>query len=143
MSKEILLVSPPYPPEGRKAIPPVGIASLAGYLEENGYRDRIELIDGFHLARKYGFTKSLNVVRKKIQEDKPFIAGCTVLYTSEKEALEIIKAAKKAGSCVLVGGHQATVDHESYSKLATAVVRGEGELTTKELIDALLKIDRT
>jgi len=137
MSEEILLTSPPYLPKGRKAVPPLGIASLAGYLEENGYRGRTELMDGFSLARRYGFTKSLDVARKKILEDRPFIVGCTALYTSEREAFEIIKAAKNAGSYVIVGGHQATIDHESYSKLATAVVRGEGELTAKELVDAL------
>ena len=137
MSKEILLISPPYPPEGRNVVPPLGIASIAGYLEERGYRDKIELVDGFYLAKKHGFAKSLKVVKKKIEQDKPFILGCSVLYTNEKEALEIIKTAKEVGSHIVVGSHQATAAHESYSKLVTAVVRGEGELTIKELMDAL------
>ena len=137
MSKEILLLSPPYPPEGRRTIPPLGIASLAGYLEENGYRGKIELVDGFYLAVKHGFEKSLKMVREKIERDKPFVVGCSVLYTNEKEALEIIKTTKKAGAHIIVGGHQATASHDAYSKLVTAVVRGEGELTIKELMDAL------
>jgi len=137
MSKEILLLSPPYPPEGRKRIPPLGITSIAGYLEENGYRGKIELVDGFYLAMKHGFEKSLKMVREKIKSDKPFVVGCSVLYTNEKEALEIIKTAKKVGAHVIVGSHQATASHDTYSKLVTAVVRGEGELTTKELMDAL------
>jgi len=137
MPKEILLVSPPYPPEGRRAMPPLGIASIAGYLEDKGYRDRIELVDGFYLAKRYGYRESLKRVRKKIEKDKPFVVGCSVLYTNEEEANEIIKAAKKAGSNIIVGNHGATAAHEAYSKLVTAVVRGEGEITTKELLDAL------
>ena len=139
MSDEILLISPPYQPEGRKAVPPLGIASLGGFLEENGHRGRVGLIDGFSLARKYGLAKSLDMTRKRILEDKPFVVGCTALYTNETEASEIMKTARDAGSHVIVGGHQATLDHISYSKLATAVVRGEGELTAKELIDALFE----
>jgi len=137
MPKEILLVSPPYPPEGRRAMPPLGIASIAGYLEEKGYRGRIELVDGFYLAKKYGYRESLKRVRKKIRKDKPFVVGCSVLYTNEEEANEIIEEAKKAGSYVIVGNHRATAAQEAYSKLVTAIVRGEGELTTKELLDAL------
>jgi len=137
MSKEILLVSPPYPSERRKAMPPLGIASIAGYLEENGYRGRIELMDGFYLAKKYGYSESLKMVKEKIEKEKPFIVGCSVLHTNEEEALGIIKTAKKAEAHIVVGNHMATTAHRSYSKLVTAVVRGEGEVTTKELMDAL------
>jgi len=137
MSKEILLISSPYPPKGRNVVPPLGIASIAGYLEERGYRDKIELVDGFYLAKKHGYRESLRMVREKIERDKPFVVGCSVLYTNEGEANEIVRTAKKVGSHVIVGNHGATAAHESYSKLVTAVVRGEGELTTKELLDAL------
>ena len=137
MPKEILLVSPPYPPEGRRAIPPLGIASIASYLEENGYRGRVELVDGFYLAKKHGYRESLERVREKIRGEKPLVVGCSVLYTNEEEAAEIIEAAKEAESYIIVGNHGATTAHELYSKQVTAVVRGEGELTTKELVDAL------
>lgn len=133
------MVNPPYPPEGWKAIPPLGIASIAGYLEENGYRGKIGLVDGFYLASRYGCRKSLEIIRDKIKRDKPFVVGFSVLYTNESEAFEIIKAAKEAESHVIVGNHMATVAHKDYSKMVTAVVRGEGELTSKELMDALFK----
>ena len=137
MPKEILLVSPPYPPEGRRAIPPLGITSIASYLEENGYRGRIELADGFHLAKKHGYRESLERIKEKIKREKPLVVGCSVLYTNEEEATEIIEAAKEAGSYIIIGNHGATTAHEPYSKQVTAVVRGEGEFTTKELVDAL------
>jgi len=139
LSKEILLISPPYPPEGRKPVPPLGIASIAGYLEENGYRGKVELADGFYLAEKHGYRESLRMLAATIEKEKPFVVGCSVLHTNEDEANEIMRSAKKTGSHIIVGSHRATADHESYSRLVTAVVRGEGEITTKELMDALFK----
>ena len=137
MLKEILLISPPCQTEGRTVVPPLGIASIASYLEERGYRDKIELVDGFYLAKKYGYKNSLRIIKEKIERDKPFIVGCSVLYTNEEESNEIIRTAKKTGVHIIVGNYGATSAHEFYSKQVTAVVRGEGEFITRDVIDAL------
>ena len=136
MSREILLISPPYPPEGRRAGPPLGIASIASYLEENGYRGKVELIDGFYLARKHGYDKSLGMISSVIEKQKPAVVGCSLLHTNEEEVLAIADLAKKTGCRVVLGGHRATAAHRFYSGLVSAVVRGEGEVTAKELMDA-------
>jgi anaerobic magnesium-protoporphyrin IX monomethyl ester cyclase len=136
MPKEILLINPPYPSEERNLAPPLGIASVAGYLEENGYRDRIELIDGFQLEKGYGYRESLEMIKSKIKKDKPFVMGCSVLYTNEREAYDLLRVANEVGSKAIVGNYMAKEAYESNVGV-TAIVRGEGEVTTKELMDAL------
>jgi radical SAM superfamily enzyme YgiQ (UPF0313 family) len=137
MAKDIWLINPPYPSEMRDAAPPLGIASIASYLEKNGYKNKIEIIDGFLLEKKHGYDKSLKIIKEKIKKERPLILGCSVLYTNEKEAYEIIKVANEVGSYSIVGNYMAIDTYRSNSKV-TAIVRGEGEITTKELIDNIL-----
>lgn len=137
MNKDICLIIPPYPSEMRDVAPPLGIASIASYLEKNGYIDKVEIIDGGLLEKNHGYDKSLKIIKEKIKKEKPIIVGCSVLYTNEKEAYEIIKVANDVGSYSIVGNYMAVDAFRSDIKV-TAIVRGEGEITTKELIDNIL-----
>jgi radical SAM superfamily enzyme YgiQ (UPF0313 family) len=138
MGKDIWLINPPYPSEMRDAAPPLGIVSIASYLEKNGYKNKIEIIDGFLLEKKHGYDKSLKIIKEKIKKERPLIIGCSVLYTNEKEAYEIIKVANEVGSYSIVGNYMAIDTYRSNHKV-TAIVRGEGEITTKEIIDNILR----
>jgi radical SAM superfamily enzyme YgiQ (UPF0313 family) len=151
MSGKIMLINPNSNLKGRGIIQPLGIASIAAELEENGYHDQVSLVDGCYLAKKYGYGLSCYKISKEIEKEKPSIVGCSFYHSTVYETIGICLDALKVGADVIVGGHAATADHKSwmqnfynYTKKhrissTVAMVRGEGEKTAKELIDALFE----
>lgn len=149
MKKGIMLVSPGYDLERRGIIQPLGIASVAGELEKEGYKDCVTIVDGCYLVKKYGYKMGLKKIEKEIREKRPFIVGCSFYRDTVDEVTDICAYAMKKGSHVILGGPFATVRHKKTAKelyklsklvgssSVTAIVRGEGEKTAKELIDAL------
>ena len=140
-----MLVSPNVDIEERKAVMPLGIASLAGELRDHGYND-ITLIDGCYLVKKHGYVESFGEIEDEIKARKPFVVGCSHYSITGLQTSQILTYALEQGSHVILGGHDATAKHESLAEgiykaaqkinpsSVVAVVRGEGEKTTKELI---------
>lgn len=136
---DILLINPPMTSNelykrGAKAtasiIPPLGLASIAAVLEDEGHS--VEIIDG--IAENISFSE----VVKKAEDSE--IIGITVLSAFFKRCAELIRAIKNVCNVpIIVGGAHATALPESLLEVgADYVVMGEGELTIIELVDAIL-----
>ena len=131
MKTHLTLLNPPYPRGAPEAIfIPLGISSLAAFLENNGYT--VDVID----------CQVLNLTQKELEDEfrrlQPDLVGVSAATLTYEPALEIVKSAKRAcPNCLTVlGGPHVTVMDErtvSESQETDVVVRGEGELTLLEL----------
>ena len=111
--------------------PPLGIASLAAYVRENGFT--VDILDA--VAQEYSNEDILNF----IQENKPAVVGISSLTSTFNRAILCAEEIKKKFPSVLViiGGHHATI----FSKVVAGnnscfdlCVFGEGELTLLEIL---------
>ena len=128
----LLLINPPYPFEECPA-PPFGLMSLAAYLIREGFDVRIE----DYIVEPY----SAERVRQVLSEFRPHIAGSTAVTMNVKKALAILEDFRAVNPelVTLIGGPHATFDAEgmlSHSHI-DYVIRGEGEITTAELLTAI------
>jgi len=149
MSENIMLVNPPARLD-RQIVQPLGISSIAGQLKRAGYSS-ISIIDGCYLVKKHGYERSFQIIREEIERTRPFVVGCTLHSSILEETERICEDAFRVDSHVIIGGHGATACHEvsamnfytraraCNSSSITAVVRGEGEETAKQLVDALFQ----
>ncbi len=79
---------------------------------------------------------SLKEIIKRVQEFKPDLVGLTVPVTSAiVSVMELAKTIKQLGATIVLGGwHPTLAVEDTLDKGADIVVRGEGELTFRELI---------
>jgi anaerobic magnesium-protoporphyrin IX monomethyl ester cyclase len=128
----ILLINPPNTGI-LKAVgvhfPPLGLLSLAAYLEGEGYRPEV---------RDLGVDKSS---RGDIRFRDYDVVGIGTDTTRFYNALKIAKRARREGCTVIMGGpHPCFVDEEVLSTgKVDFVVHGEGEVTLHELLFELQK----
>jgi radical SAM superfamily enzyme YgiQ (UPF0313 family) len=101
---------------------PLGLAYIAATLEKEGHK--VEVID---------------LTIEKREPDDPDLVGITATTPLIHEAWEIAKRVKEAGALTVLGGpHPSSLPGESLSKpYVDFVVRGEGEITMKELCRTL------
>ena len=149
MSENIMLINPPIRLD-RQIVQPLGIASIAGHLRRAGYIN-ISIIDGCYLAKKHGYERSFQIIGEEIKKSRPFIVGCTLHSSMLEETERVCEYAFQSDSQLIIGGHGATVCHEVTARnfhtrarvwnpsSNVAVVRGEGEETAKQLVDALFQ----
>lgn len=129
---KLLLVNPPYPFEECPA-PPFGLMSLAAYLIREGIDVKIE----DYIVEPYSRERISEVLR----EFRPDVVGATAVTMNVKKAISILKNFRDEapGIITMIGGPHATFDAEgmlSHSHI-DYVIRGEGELTATELLDAI------
>ena len=136
----ILLVNPPVPEIDIRApevattaglMPPMGLLSLASYLNECD-RDDISLLDLQFSADPDGD------LRAAVSSFAPDVAGvtcCLFTFTGAYRVVRVLKAAAPEIFTV-VGGHHVSVYPEETAALpgVDAAVFGEGELTMEELL---------
>lgn len=137
MYKRILLINPPYPMEESPA-PPFGLMSLAAYLLNNNFDVRIE----DYIVNPYTRER----VRKVIHEYAPDVIGATGVTMNIKKALNILREyrAESPESVIIMGGPHVSFDaHNILSDqgFVDFIVRGEGELTSVELLNNLANPD--
>ncbi|MFX1277037.1 MAG: B12-binding domain-containing radical SAM protein [Promethearchaeota archaeon] len=133
--KKILLVKPNYRSNGwdyyNLDFPPINLTYIASYLSDLDVQ--IEILD----------TKVNNMnskqIRKKIKKFKPDLVGITVFVSAALKASENIAVIVKEldPNCkVVCGGRHPTFEPDEMLKLNEFdyIVRGEGELTFRELI---------
>lgn len=111
--------------------PPLGIASLAAYVREKGFK--VGLIDA--LAQEYSDDDILAYIRK----NKPAVIGISSLTVTFNRAIYCAEAIKKEFPSILliVGGHHVTVLAEEILKnnlCFDLCVYGEGEITLHEIL---------
>lgn len=120
-------------------IPPIGMFSIADYLERNGYRVLIE-----NLGDRMIYDESFDVERYlEKSEAKVYAIGLHWVAHSQG-AIEIAKLCKRfhSNSIVVLGGLTATIFHcEVLQKFdfVDAVIRGEAEVPLLDFINALEK----
>ena len=126
--KRILLVKP----SGRKGLSfafdliPTGLEYIAAYIEDTV--DEVHIVDMEMDHRK--FQDIINIYI-------PDLVGISLSATEHNESLRLAKIAKKNGATTVIGGYHPTSVPDlmlSYPQI-DMVVRGEGELTMKELVE--------
>ncbi len=134
--RKVLLVTPPYHcgmVESAGVWMPLGLAYLAGSLRPAGYDPQIyDAMSLFHdMAR----------VRRRLSDERPDVVAVTAYTATLPAALEVLRAAREEcpAAITIIGGVHPT--HMAAEVLADPavdyVVRGEGELALRELLDCL------
>jgi len=144
MKNKVLLLVPPVKKsetsEGELinvgVFPPLGLAYIASSLKKN-HKINIKIIDA--LAENL----SEEALLKKVSEFSPSIIGITVLTQQIEMALSFSKKVKCQKLCkfIVLGGPHVHFEHENLIKDSNVdvCVRGEGEITFSELVDALME----
>jgi radical SAM superfamily enzyme YgiQ (UPF0313 family) len=114
--------------------PPLGIAYIAAYLKERLPDVEVSIIDTT-------FTKSLEVVRKNLDDISPDIVGIyldTIMY---RDGIRIARMAREKGAFVVAGGPHATMAHESVINYVDLIILGEGEKTFTRVVETFPDIE--
>jgi len=136
---KILLLSPPTISAIKTVVgttgPPLGLAYLASMVREE---HDVRIVDS--LAEDYNYED----VKKIIKKYDPEVVGITSTTSMMPDAYIVAKMAKRYNENVkiIMGGPHVTFVPEKTFKECPCIdfiVRGEGEITFKELIDALEK----
>lgn len=130
---KVLLINPPYPFE-ESPTPPFGLMSLAAYLIEKGIEVRIA---DFIITRF-----SEDKARTIIDDFNPDVIGATGVTMNIKKAFSILQFFKelKPEAVFVMGGPHVTFDADTVlreNSFLDYIVRGEGEVTFTELLEAI------
>lgn len=131
----VLLVNPFYPLEENPS-PPLGLAYLAAALEQSGIEVKILDLIVYPYSKKM-----LSLLLKDFQPD---IAGATSVTMSFDNAIKVIKDIKELAPDVftIMGGPHVTFNARETMELfpeLDLIIRGEGEESFIELVDAVEK----
>jgi radical SAM superfamily enzyme YgiQ (UPF0313 family) len=139
---KVVLVFPPFYLDSMYNLPPLGLINLATALKESSHQ--VVLIDFVLAIRQETLKMGKGIYEdcaERILEEAPdlvgFSAQCTT-YPALVQIGEIIKAGRP-GVKIIVGGHNASfIDHMTLERypFIDGIVRGEGEITFKELVSA-------
>jgi len=134
---KVCLLSPPYNSAVKSVVgvssPPLGLAYIASMLKQN---HDVKIIDSNILSY------TLEDVERELRSFNPDIVGITSVTPSIYEAYKVAKTAKKVNeNCtVVLGGPHATFMSRQTLKECEhidIIVKGEGEETTKELVEKI------
>jgi len=110
--------------------PPLGPLYIAAVLKRDGNCE-VDIHD-------MTFENDLQGFHDKLEATLPDVVGIQAAITTRNCAREMIRAAKRVGVTVIVGGPDPTVSYANYLKWgADIVVLGEGEETCLEIVRAL------
>jgi len=136
---KICLISPPYNSAVKSVVgvssPPLGLAYIASVLRQS---HEVKIIDPNILNYTIGD------VEEELRSFNPDVVGITSVTPSIYEAYKVAETAKKVREdCIVVlgGPHATFMPRETMEecKYIDIIVRGEGEETTKELIENIEK----
>ncbi|MFB3765544.1 MAG: radical SAM protein [Methanotrichaceae archaeon] len=132
--KILLLSSPVVQPDFDRIarLPNLGLASLAAHVD-----DLCEV----HVADIHGLKTHREYVRKMVNAYD--LVGLTAMSFQYHESLELATIAKESGAETVFGGYHPTLAYQEIAqspdaKLMDYIVRGEGEATIRELVQAKL-----
>lgn len=138
---DVLLVNAPSPNPGAilshrvQGLPPLGLCYMATWLNNNGYSAKI--LD-FYLR-----SVSLKNLEVSIQENSPRLVGISTTTESYKCGIKLAGEIKRMSKDIIVvmGGCHVTFEFSDALKrgMVDYVLRGEGEISIKELCDYCLK----
>ncbi len=131
MRQKIVLAIVPDTFTKRQVLPPLGSLYVAAFLEKAGYD--VKMIDG-HAQRL-----SIDEFVALIKEESPAAVGICAITNTRIAARELIKKIKQEISCLIFTGgqHFSPTAHDALKNIPEldVVVKGEGELTAKEMLD--------
>jgi anaerobic magnesium-protoporphyrin IX monomethyl ester cyclase len=136
---KVCLISPPYSSAVKSVVgitsPPLGLAYIASMLRQN---HEVKIIDSSILNYTIGD------VERELRSFNPDVVGITSVTPSIYEAYKVAETAKKVREdcTVILGGPHATFMPRQTMKeceYIDIIVRGEGEETTRELIENIEK----
>lgn len=142
ITMKILLVFPPFYLETMYNLPPLGLVNLATALK--GGDHEVELIDFVLAIRQKNLKMGKDIYddcAEWILEKAPDLVGFSAQCTTYPPVIQISKRIKEKRSDVkvIIGGHNASfVDRLTLERypFVDAIVRGEGEITFRELVAA-------
>jgi anaerobic magnesium-protoporphyrin IX monomethyl ester cyclase len=115
-----------------KPYAPLGILYLCSHLRQHGFD--VEVFDTTFSSRESLF--------RHLQTEKPSVLGVYANLMTRSNVVEIIRVAREAGWCVIVGGPEpGAYAQEFLESGADFVVFGEGESTMQELLAAIRDSD--
>lgn len=134
---KVLLINPPYNSSKYKFIglvaPPLGIAYIAAMLEKSGVT--VKILDAPALEIDHA------KVKLEIEKYNPDIVAITSVTPTIGSALKTAEIAREAcpDAVTVLGGYHPTFTYPEILKndFVDIVVRGEGELTMVDLVDAI------
>lgn len=133
--KILLLSSPIVQPDFDRIarLPNLGLASLAAHVSD---------LCTVHVADIHGQKRPRDYVSNIVKDYD--LVGLTAMSFQYQEALELARIVKEAGAETVFGGYHPTLAYQEIAespdaKLIDYIVRGEGEATFRELVEAKLK----
>ncbi|MEO0114336.1 MAG: radical SAM protein [candidate division WOR-3 bacterium] len=137
--KRVLLISPPVRNQNKVDLIPYGLLSIGGFLRKYGYEVRV-----YNSAFPYSTPYQVKIERTNqvIKDFVPDFIGLGFPTDGLESAVTIAKNAKKINQdiIIIIGGIHPTA--QPIETLAIPyfdyLVSGEGEITAKELLDALI-----
>lgn len=133
--KILLLSSPIVQPDFDRIarLPNLGLASLAAHVSD---------LCTVHVADIHGQKRPRDYVNNIVKDYD--LVGLTAMSFQYQEALELARIVKEAGAETVFGGYHPTLAYQEIAespdaKLIDYIVRGEGEATFRELVEAKLK----
>ncbi len=136
IQKKVLLITPPYHCgvlESAGTWMPLGMVYVAGSLQQAGFEVKI-----YDAMSKY---HTFDDIRQEIERYKPDAVGTAAYTSSLSAAVGVLKVAKEANSGIVtfLGGIHSNFCWEEIlqkdGNIVDYIVRGEGEVTTTELLD--------
>ncbi len=135
--KKILFITPPYHAgvvEVAGAWVPLSLVYVAGAAMDAGYET--EIYDA--MTKNVGYEE----IRNKIDESRPDFVGTSAFTASSPDAIKVLELAKSINPDIvtIIGGVHPTFMYEEMFSITDSIdyiVRGEGELTLPELLDAV------
>ena len=139
---KIVLVFPPFFLESMYNLPPLGLVNLATSFKKTAHE--VVIIDFVLSIRKNELKFGRNIYdqcAEIILKETPDLVGFSAQCTTYPSVLQIAKRikTKKKETINVIGGHNASfVDRLTLEKYPwiDSIVRGEGEITFRELVDA-------
>jgi anaerobic magnesium-protoporphyrin IX monomethyl ester cyclase len=135
--KKILFITPPFHAgvvEVAGAWVPLSLVYVAGAARNAGYE--AEIYDA--MTKKVGFEE----IRDKIKDSKPDFVGTSAFTGSSPDAIKVLELAKSINPDIvtIIGGVHPTFMYDEMFSITDSIdyiVRGEGEITLPELLDAV------
>ena len=112
-------------------VPPLGLASVAGFLREHGVE--VDVLDA------QAEQMDLAQIRRRMEEYEPTIVGLTCMTPTVHDDFDVAGAAKELGATTVIGGpHADAMPEETIERPEVDfVVIGEGEEPMFRLVEAI------
>jgi anaerobic magnesium-protoporphyrin IX monomethyl ester cyclase len=126
---KVLLIYPYFRPSNDRSVfrfPPLGISYLASSLLEAGYE--VQLLDCTFMSKLEAL--------KQAQEFGAGVVGIYCMVTMKDDCLWFAKQLRLSTRLLMVGGPLPTCDPQAFLEDFDVVVRGEGESTVLDLLQA-------